>query len=649
MQKQKMGMNKNYLWMIVAVFFSALVMLYFKGAFIGATQTDFNEVDVATENVPLSNGDVRQYFTILQDVNYIDLLLANTSQVTEKVRASLYNAGTGELLGEQVVDVLPSNGMEQQIHLDFKTSGMAAGAELYLELKSEEGNQSVYICVDSAEYEEVFTQNGVQLWYRIRMAITYGLVSWKPFFIIAGIFVLVAAIIFFVPIKNGKHYNIQMIFLIIGVTGGIAMAVMNPPGQECDGWDHFIRAMDVSYGNVLRPFADIAHEDGVVRVPENISEFNFELVQPNSSYGTIYVKNLLERDFSGQSMLMSYSGGVTSVSYWPQAIGIWIGRMLGLSMYSVVLLARLCNLAVYVAIVYFAVKIIPVYKNLMAVIAVMPMMLYQAGSCSPDALLNALCFLFTALCIRYALDEEQKLSWKNAVGLSVILLIIFVIKYVYVCIGLLVFLIPMKRFGGKKAYWKAFGTAMIPFVIIGGYLLVHMFDSVSTLQAASDGITQTQYLRENPLMLPKVIVSTIVQQFEYYMENLNTLGWLKYPLGALLYIVPCFVAGVACVDTNELSKKLTRVQKILCVSAGILCILGVFVGLYIGDGINNAVGTAMVHGFQGRYILPVLLLLFIGTGSKRIENRIERFSEKVVGGMGIMTAYAVIQLVEYCY
>ena len=150
-------------------------------------------------------------------------------------------------------------------------------------------------------------------------------------------------------------------------------------------------------------------------------------------------------------------------------------------------------------------------------------------------------------------------------------------------------------------------------------------------------------------MLSKVIVATIVQQFDYFMGNVNTLGWLKYPLGALLYIVPCFVVGVACVNTNEMSKKLTRVQKIICVCAGGLCILAVFVGLYIGDGVNNAVGTPVVHGFQGRYILPVLPLLFIGTGSKKIENKIERFSEKAVGGMGLMTAYAVIQLVSYCY
>lgn len=641
--------DRKYVWAVFAVLFSAMVMLYFKGVFIGASQTDFNEMDANTENVPLSAGTVRQSFNILNDMKYIDMLLANTGEKTENVQIVLGNAQTGEVLGEQTVEVAPSNGMEQQIHLDMQTNGIDAGTELYVEIQSDAENQDVYVCVDSGEYEEQFTQNGTALWYRIRMSITYGLVSLKLFFVITGFFVLVSALIFFVPIKGTKHYNVQMMFLVLGIIGGIAMAVMNPPGQECDGWDHFLRATDVSYGNVLRPFADVAHKDGVIRVPENINDFDFGLVQPNSSYGTVYVKNLQEQSFAKDTILMKYDGGVTSISYYPQAVGIFLGRLFGLSMYGVFLMARLFNLAVYMVIVYFAIKIIPIYKQLMAVVAIMPMMMYQAASCSPDALLNALCFLFSALCIRYALEEEKKLNWKNAIALSAILLVIFVMKYVYICIGLLVFLIPMKRFGEKKDYWKAFGIAMIPLVLIGGYLLLHMFGSVSTLQATTDGISQTQYLKQHPLMLPKVIVATIVQQFDYFMGNVNTLGWLKYPLGALLYIVPCFVVGVACVNTNEMSKKLTRVQKIICVCAGGLCILAVFVGLYIGDGVNNAVGTPVVHGFQGRYILPVLPLLFIGTGSKKIENKIERFSEKAVGGMGLMTAYAVIQLVSYCY
>lgn len=641
--------DKKYLWTIVAIVFAALFMFYFRHNFIGSIQNDFNDEYADVETIPLGKGNIRQYFTVSQNIKYMDILMENKGKSTEKVQVSLCIAQTGEVLKQQEVQVAPLDGAEQQVHLDIEVLGITEDTELYVEFLADENNQNIHLSANQGEYEEVLTQNSGKRDVRLRMSITYSLVKYMMFFGLAGIVVLIAALIFFVPVKGRKQYNIQNMFLILAVTGGIAMGAINPPAQECDGWEHLIRAMDVSYGNVLRPFADIAHEDGVIRVPENINDFSFQIVRANSGAGTTYIENLKSQRFSDNSILMPYTGGVTSISYWPQAIGLFIGRTLGVSMYVCVLLSRLFNLAVYIGIVYFAVKRMPIYKELFTIVALMPLTIYQAASGSPDAMLNALCFLFIALCFNYALETDKKLNWKYAITLSFILLFIFVIKYVYICIGLLVFLIPMKRFGEKKEYWKAFGIAMIPLVIIGGYLVIHMFQSVQVLQATEDGMTQTQYLMQNPIVLVKVLCSTVINMFYQAMENLNMLGWLEYPLASLIHIVPCFVTAVACINADEKAKKLTRVQKLLCTVTGALCIVAVMVGLYIGDGKNNAIGAAIVYGFQGRYIIPVISLLFIGMGSRKIENHMNRFTEKTVGAMGLMMAYAVIQVAGYCY
>lgn len=641
--------DKKYFWILAAVVLSLMIMFYFRHNFVGSVQMDFNGGSENTEAIPLSGGNVRQYFTISKDIKYMDVLMQNEGENTEKVAVSLYNSQTGELLQQQEVQVAPLDGGEQQIHLEMETQGLANGTELYIEFTSDENNQNVFLCANQGEYEEVLLQNTEEKDLRLRMDVTYGWVKYKMFFALTGIVVLVACFILLVPVKKKKQYNIQNMFLILALTGGVAMAVINPPAQECDGWEHLIRAVDVSYGNVLRPFADVTHEDGVIRVPENINDFSFQIVRKNSGSGTPYIENLKSQSFSDNSILMPYTGGVTSISYWPQALGLFIGRTLGVSMYTCVLLARLFNLAVYIALTYFAIKRMPVYKELFTIVALMPLTIYQAASGSPDSLMNALCFLFIALCFHYALEEEKKLNWKHAISLSVILLFIFVIKYVYVCIGLLVFLIPMKRFGGKKEYWKSFGIAMIPLVLAGGYLLVHMFQSVQVLQATDGGMTQTQYLMENPIALIKVLCSTVINMFYRAMENLNMLGWLEYPLESLIHIVPCFVTAVACINVDEKTKRLTKVQKLLSTVTGALCIVAVLVGLYIGDGRNNPVGAAVVNGFQGRYLIPVLALLFIGMGSRKIENHMERFTEKTVGAMGLMMAYAVIQVAGYCY
>ena len=59
------------------------------------------------------------------------------------------------------------------------------------------------------------------------------------------------------------------------------------------------------------------------------------------------------------------------------------------------------------------IRFIPCYKNLLAMLAVMPLSIYQAASLSQDAVLNGFWFLFIALCLYYAFDENVKLSWKH--------------------------------------------------------------------------------------------------------------------------------------------------------------------------------------------------------------------------------------------
>ena len=80
-----------------------------------------------------------------------------------------------------------------------------------------------------------------------------------------------------------------------------------------------------------------------------------------------------------------------------------------------------------------------------------------------------LCFLFIALCMNYAYSKET-LKTKHVMILGVILALLCLCKYVYVCLGILVFIIPMKKFEDKKSYWKAFFAALIPIVIILGLM-----------------------------------------------------------------------------------------------------------------------------------------------------------------------------------
>ena len=81
--------------------------------------------------------------------------------------------------------------------------------------------------------------------------------------------------------KLSRHKEANL-FLILALCFGIAMACINPPFQECDGWMHYLWATDVSFGNLARPVTSLSHEDGVVLVPENFNEFGYRIIKPGT-------------------------------------------------------------------------------------------------------------------------------------------------------------------------------------------------------------------------------------------------------------------------------------------------------------------------------------------------------------------------------
>ena len=68
-------------------------------------------------------------------------------------------------------------------------------------------------------------------------------------------------------------------------------------------------------------------------------------------------------------------------------------------------------------------------------------------------------------------------------------------------------------------------------------------------------MTQLQYLMANPLAGVKVIFSTVLVQTNEYLQQLNILGSLNYPLSMLMIIVPCFLTTVGMLDGQSMDGK----------------------------------------------------------------------------------------------
>ncbi|MBQ9845252.1 MAG: DUF2142 domain-containing protein [Oscillospiraceae bacterium] len=135
--------------------------------------------------------------------------------------------------------------------------------------------------------------------------------------------------------------------------------------------------------------------------------------------------------------------------YWAQAAGICIAKMLGVSFSMLIVMGRLANLALYIGMVYLAIRRMPFFKTTMAVIALTPVPLQLAASFSYDTFVTGLCFLFIASVLQLVYSSE-KVTVKDTATLALLAALIAPGKTIYILVVALVLAIPVTKFGGMK-------------------------------------------------------------------------------------------------------------------------------------------------------------------------------------------------------
>ena len=142
-----------------------------------------------------------------------------------------------------------------------------------------------------------------------------------------------------------------------------------------------------------------------------------------------------------------------TVLYLGQIAGVWLARRLGLGYFAMVLLGRLCNLLVYLALATLAVALAPrTVRPVFAAVGLLPMSLQLAASFSADATLLGALFAFTALVLR--LREHPAARWE-LVLLALLTAATAPLKAVYLPVILLLLLIPGAHLGRRGTLWKA--------------------------------------------------------------------------------------------------------------------------------------------------------------------------------------------------
>lgn len=425
--------------------------------------------------------------------------------------------------------------------------------------------------------------------------------------------IIVLGVIFYM---RKKDFPLEKLFLAVSIPMGIGFALLLPLGQAPDEPSHIFRAYGISRGDV---FVSVDPELGAgSEMPRNLLDnltWDPESGTIRNLYGNIFEPVSEETIFQRYEGTASYN----PICYIPQVIGIIIAKIFSAPMLVSLYMARLFNLAAFIIIIYYAIKIAPKFKNFILFIVITPIAMQQAASFSPDALLISVGIFLISYVMSLIYVKKDKLSTAGFAMLYVLAILIGLLKIVYLPLLLLYFLIPDKVFGSRKSKIIHAVIMMLVVAVVNFCWMSYSSIFLTTIDGADSG-AQLSFMLSHPLAFLGVLMRTLQVNLRFYaMSGLGTI------LGTLQIRVPelytFFSAGILLLmfAQNKEYLKSTTIQRVVYVLVFAVITLLIFVGLYIQW---TPVASPIIDGVQGRYFLPFILLMpMFLYGSKPSEVR----------------------------
>ena len=445
--------------------------------------------------------------------------------------------------------------------------------------------------------------------------------------------------------------KVEWLFLVIALTWGLAMVVITPPFQAFDEQAHYYRAWSFARGEVD------SGENGRVTLPENVvslpTRFNFvEVFRGQAPYDRILVARLMwEKTSSVDVETRTSAAKYGPLGYLPQTLGIGIVEIIGRSPLLGLYLGRLLNMVAAVLVAFAAIRLVPVGKPILALLALFPTTLFVSSSLSPDALAMAGSLLLVALVLRYALRPH--LSSRDMVVLGLTTVVLMNLKPGYLALGLLIFLLRPRQVGGWLRYWLlvagTLGLALATTIVISRIGPNGMNERIftSVMGAGTMSVSppaQLGYIFAHPWGFTKVVLHTLADSSLGLASGMvGSLGWGNVAVWSPMILL--YWLGLAVLIGASGRFSIGRARRALLLLTSLAVMASVMVGLYV---YATAVAYPMVVGLQGRYFAPAmapLLLSFAGI-SVRSMPRIALILIAVAAGV-LVTAVIVLKLFYY--
>jgi uncharacterized membrane protein len=422
------------------------------------------------------------------------------------------------------------------------------------------------------------------------------------------------------------------VFLLVGATVGIVLAFLVPQFGGIDEPAHFYRSYQISTGRLLP--LDTHQSDfsgacvppdvvrGVLADRNSVLEHNLRLAGlPSSAARPTKLADVPRCPSDPTQRFVTFSTFGSPVPYAPQAAAIFVARTVGAGVDGMVLAARLATLAVYLALVWLAIRRAPMSRWALCAVGLLPVALFQASvSESHDAVTIALSLLVVSSALRLvAADDHAPLGPALAEAL-VLTLLLAACKPGYIVIAACYWL-PLLGSAGRRRRARWWPLALVPAVgVVGSVLWNEAVGGLWKTDAGLFGVAvdparQRHLLLHEPWTFVAAAVRTSGQDLWDWGKGLITLGpsvavWPTVGVLAALVVLALIAVQRSAHEPAGLDRA-QRVLVLLVFGAGCLLVLGAQYVYW------TAPGADVVGGMQARFFVPLLVLVPIAVGPRR--------------------------------
>lgn len=410
------------------------------------------------------------------------------------------------------------------------------------------------------------------------------------------------ALCYILYFAKNHQWKIEKIFLVLSLIIGSIYVLALPVGRAPDEASHFFRIYEITEGH----FTSDGDENHTFA--GSVQSKDIAIVEKFAKQNVIYseiLNNLGSQAGEEKAFITTSAYGYSPLAYAPQATGMLIGKVLHLPFLISAYLAKFFNLFFCITIIYFCIKHSPFLKKFIFLIAFLPISMQSMASLSADAPIFVSAIALISFVLYSIYSYKNTFSKKHFFIILALCLFVSISKIVYAPLCLILFCIPKERFGGKdlkrKLFW-IFGTGAI---VITVYLIWY-FISPPTI-TVSNASEQISLIIHNPIEYLSIVARSISTNAIMYLSGTfgGYLEWFNVTPSKFYIFLSLIIFIILCIKTRP-KYIIPKSLKILSISLFAIISFAIFTAMFVTW---TKSGEIIIDGVQGRYFLPIVLLV----------------------------------------